>query len=472
MTASACTDSAGDRAGERGIRLTSGESVVLPASDTPKALRAAARAFFTGAPVVVVAGDDRARWPAAAAAAAHLGVPVLRVDEHLAAELDRLGAREIISYAGRDLPVGDRRIVESTGSTPPKPRIDLPAVPGPGRALLLADGTDTPELIAAAATAAGAKRLHATNADPRADAATITALRAAPEATVVAVGSAFGSTSRFVARLATARTAPEIPGGGILALPANHYVAIYGNPLTASLGLLGEQDAQSAVSRAGDLAAQYAEVLKQPVRPAFELIATVAAAAPGSDGSYSAATDPDVLAEWIDVAEKAGIYCILDLQPGRSDFLTQAQSYADLLARPGVGLALDPEWRLQPGELPLSRIGHVEAAEVNAVAAWLADVVRSHNLPPKLLVLHQFQLQMLRDRSLINLDHDELQVVIHVDGSGSQPMKQTTWDVIRRDLPDGVFLGWKNFIDEDTPMLTPAQTVAEVKPFPSLVTYQ
>jgi len=34
-----------------------------------------------------------------------------------------------------------------------------------------------------------------------------------------------------------------------------------------------------------------------------------------------------------------------------------------------------------------------------------------------------------------------------------------------------VVWGWKNFIDEDVPMLTPAQTYQE-QPIPSFVSYQ
>ena len=61
---------------------------------------------------------------------------------------------------------------------------------------------------------------------------------------------------------------------------------------------------------------------------------------------------------------------------------------------------------------------------------------------------------------------------MHVDGQGPQGSKQATWEVIRRGLPDSVFLGWKNFEDEDTPMLTPKQTVEQVHPTPHFISYQ
>jgi len=38
--------------------------------------------------------------------------------------------------------------------------------------------------------------------------------------------------------------------------------------------------------------------------------------------------------------------------------------------------------------------------------------------------------------------------------------------------PAGVSWGWKNFYDEDHPMLTPDQTIAQVIPRPNLISYQ
>ena len=69
-------------------------------------------------------------------------------------------------------------------------------------------------------------------------------------------------------------------------------------------------------------------------------IATVASASAGSDGNYSNEVPVSVLKPWIDAARAAGIYVVLDLQPGRSDFLSQAKLYTALLTQPNVGLAL------------------------------------------------------------------------------------------------------------------------------------
>lgn len=139
---------------------------------------------------------------------------------------------------------------------------------------------------------------------------------------------------------------------------------------------------------------------------------------------------------------------------------------------PHVGLALDPEWRLLPDEVHLRKIGSVSAAEVNQVVVWLADLTAEHPLPQKLLVLHQFQLRMVAERGTVDMSRDELAILIHVDGQGSEPAKHNTSRALQIDAPVGVAWGWKNFYDQDLPTLSPEQTMAEVLPTPDLVTYQ
>ena len=161
----------------------------------------------------------------------------------------------------------------------------------------------------------------------------------------------------------------------------------------------------------------------------------------------------------------------LDLQPGRMDFLTQAERYRDLLRRPHVGLALDPEWRLKPNQKHLTQIGSVEPAEVTRTADWLAALVRDENLPQKVFVLHQFDAAMLGDRSRIDTSHPELATVIHADGHGTPSIKMKSWRRIVDGLPPNVRLGWKNFYTEDAPMFSPRRTLG-VDPEPWFVSYQ
>ena len=235
---------------------------------------------------------------------------------------------------------------------------------------------------------------------------------------------------------------------------------------------LGEQPVEETIARAEEHAGWYADLTDETVIPTHEIIVTVASAGPGGDGNYSEELPIADLEPLVDLAEENGHYVVLDLQPGRTDFRTQAELYEELLLRPHVGLALGPEWRIGPDEVHLVRIGHVEASEVNEVVDYLADLTRENDLPQKVLVLHMFQNRMIPDVEEVDLTREELAVLIHVDGQGAQPDKQTTWRTLRQHAPSIEHWGWKNFYDEDVPMLSAEETMRLVEPTPDFISYQ
>ena len=265
----------------------------------------------------------------------------------------------------------------------------------------------------------------------------------------------------------------EIPGGGLVMFDETHprrLVALYGHPTTTRLGVLGEQDPEEGVERLATISAGYGADDAR-ILPTFEIIATVASAEAGKDGDYSAATSRDVIRPWIETAADRGIYVVLDLQPGRTDFLTQAKIYEEFLRLPHVGLALDPEWRLKPHQVHLEQIGTVDAAEINRVVSWLAGIVREEALPQKLLIVHQFRHSMITNRASIDTP-PELAVLIQMDGQGTQEVKHHTWNSLTRESDSHRFRwGWKNFYDEDHPTATPAQVLG-LTPLPVFVSYQ
>ena len=263
----------------------------------------------------------------------------------------------------------------------------------------------------------------------------------------------------------------ELVGGGTTLFPDRRFVALYGHPGTPGLGALGEQGPQESVGRVKELVKSYEPHSKEKVVPAFEIIATTASADPGPDGNYSTESTIEQLKPYVEAAEKNDVYVVLDLQPGRADFLSQAKQYEELLKRPNVGLALDPEWRLAPGQLPMQQIGSVGAGEINETTEWLAQLTRDSNLTQKALILHQFSMSMIENREAVNTQHPELAFVLHADGHGTPDLKTGTWKTLQEGLPRGIRMAWKNFCDEDTPMYTPQQTYA-LDPKPWFVSYQ
>jgi hypothetical protein len=468
-----------DGAGQ--VRVVAAEAgpAVLPGPDAATTAVQASAALVEASPVVVLADAAESADPAAlapaTARATDLGVPLLltagatTADGPLAAELARLGTTHALAVgpAAEEAAAGlDVEVVTDAADLP-----RLRAAEPVAGTVVLTTGDPADAAALATAAAAGAVVVPVATGDPRAEAGVVEALAAAAPTRVVALGEEFGAPEVLTARVAAAATGVQLPGGGQLVLPGKRYVALYGHPGTAALGLLGEQDLAGAVERAQDLARTYRSLSTEQVLPTFEVITTVASAGAGKDGNYSNEVDPEFLRPWVEEAGRQGVYVLLDLQPGTTDFLTQAKRYETLLQYPHVGLALDPEWRLEPGQRHMEQIGSVSAAEVNEVSAWLAGYVREQHLPQKMLVLHQFRTDMITDITTLQTGHDEVAVVIHADGNGSQGAKNDTWRTILANAPAGVAFAWKNFVDEDSPMLTPEQTMA-VEPTPVLVSYQ
>lgn len=433
------------------------------------------RRLFDTSPVAVLADarDGRAQ-KIAIASATSLGVPVLLDDATAPAELERLGARRVLTFGrtrevdgAQAVPVHRTRAANAvaalrgTTAVRNKRRVD---------AIVVTRSRAANAAAVATARNAGAEVLQIPTADPRRTPAAAKILAARPKTPVIALGTPF--VRSFAYELAVVRKRVLQPSGGYLALPGKHYTAMYGHPGTPSLGVLGEQGVKASIQRVERLARKYRRVSKAEFVPTFEIIATVASGGPGKDKDYSQEASIKRLTPLVDAAEKAGVYVILDLQPGRTDFLTQAKRYRSLLERPHVGLALDPEWRLKKKQKHLRQIGSVKVAEINRVGDWLAQLTRRKELPQKIFVLHQFSLSMIKNRERLDTRHAELATVIHVDGSGAQGAKQETWRGLRRNAPDGVHWGWKNFVDEDPHMLTVQETWRRVRPHPALITYQ
>ncbi|NQX37199.1 hypothetical protein [Herbiconiux sp. VKM Ac-2851] len=473
-----------------------GASVISQGQRQAAAIEASQLLFDQSPLVLVVDESDTAAVKLAGATAVELGVPVFPITTQasstppadltpsstaaptaLTKELDRLDVSRVVVF-------GEVAAFESGGaartdvtSLTGADALDAAVEPRPEPARLgepvaaVTDGT-APE-AAAIVQAAGATLIEeVASGDILAAPDVISALTRLQPASTVLIGASYATQPAPDWSVRAAMTGYQLTGGGQRLFGSHRFVALYGVPEVPVLGVLGEQDITGTLTRATQLAAEYAPLSDLPVVPTLEIIATVASGDAGSDGNYSNELDPARIAEYVDAASAAGAYVVIDLQPGRSTFLSQAQAYQALLERPNVGLALDPEWRLGPDQVPLEQIGTVSADEINTVSNWLAKLVDAKGLPPKMFVLHEFRTSMITNREALQTDTPQLEFLVHVDGQGAQPDKQATYAAMLAVPPAGVAAGWKNFIDEDAPVLTPAQTMAGVSPVPDFISYQ
>jgi hypothetical protein len=261
---------------------------------------------------------------------------------------------------------------------------------------------------------------------------------------------------------------PQLPGGGYDVFAHHRFlVAYYGTAQTASMGVLGDSDPDTMFHRLMRAARPFGRPGEQ-IQPVFELIVTVADGGPGPDHVFSHDIPRDLVAQYVRAAHRHGALLLLDLQTGRAPFPVVAKRWAWALSKPWVGLALDPEWRMGPHQVPGQVIGHVSAAEVNRTSLWLSRLVTRDQLPQKLFVLHQFRLSMLPDIAKI-VHRPGLAMVQHTDGFGTRGQKLATYHAVAR--PHQFRQGFKLFYHWDKHRFTPAE-VRRIRPRVSFVSYQ
>jgi hypothetical protein len=254
--------------------------------------------------------------------------------------------------------------------------------------------------------------------------------------------------------------------------PLHRVVAFYGAPQDVRLGILGEGTPADAGCKLLHYAGHYARHGK-PVVPAFNLIATIAQAGPGSDGKHRRRQSDDVLERYLATAHQIRGLLLLDVQPGKSDFLEEALALEPYLQHADVGLGLDPEWNFPRAQVGGQKVGCVEAEAVNEVSAYLSDLVSQERLPQKLLVVHQFMRDMVRNREAI-LERPGVSIVFDMDGFGTPELKIEVYEALAWQNNAGSQANHRNgiklFLNRDTDLMDPADVLA-LRPQPDIVIY-
>ena len=175
---------------------------------------------------------------------------------------------------------------------------------------------------------------------------------------------------------------PQLPGGGYRIFGHHRFlVAYYGTAQTALHGRAGRQRPRHDAAPA--------DACGPPVQAGGRAHPAGLRAdrhrrrrdRPGPDHDYSHDIPRSLVQEYVKAAHRNGALLLLDIQTGRSPFPVVAKRWAWALEKPWVGLALDPEWRMGPHQVPGHVIGSVRAAEVNRTSLWLSRLVKRDGLP-------------------------------------------------------------------------------------------
>jgi hypothetical protein len=269
------------------------------------------------------------------------------------------------------------------------------------------------------------------------------------------------------------KSAPYPYKGAIL--PYYRVVAYYGNLYSKRMGVLGEYPPDTLWQKLNAEVAKWEKADPfTPVKPAIHYIVTTAQGEPGKDSLYRMRMPKSQIDSALSIARMGDALVFLDIQVGLSSVRQEVPVIEEYLKLPHVHLAIDPEFAMYGGKRPGTVIGTMNAEQINWCIKYLQKIVRKYHLPPKMLVIHRFTDNMVKDARLIK-PLSEVQIIMDMDGWGSPQLKRNTYRrcIYREPVQ---FTGFKLFYKNDLKqapnrMLTPEEILA-LRPKPIYIQYQ
>lgn len=258
-------------------------------------------------------------------------------------------------------------------------------------------------------------------------------------------------------------------------LPFHRIVAMYGNFYSKNMGILGRLPEEELINLLNKEMKDWAQADSiTPVIPAVHYIAITAQNTPGKGGAYRLRMPDAQIEKAISLSEKINGITFLDIQVGHSTVQNEVPTLEKYLLNPNVHLGLDPEWSMKDGSIPASKIGSLDAADINFAIEFLSELVRKNELTPKILVVHRFTQAMLTNYKDIK-PTPQVQVVINMDGFGFPAKKIDSYRRFVGGMPIQ-FTGFKLFYKNDiltTPfrLMTPLE-ILKLYPKPIYIQYQ
>ncbi|MFT3832316.1 MAG: hypothetical protein QM711_03205 [Micropruina sp.] len=270
----------------------------------------------------------------------------------------------------------------------------------------------------------------------------------------------------------SASPAVELPRGGRELFPHYRLFGYSGYPGAPGQGRLGTGDLDGRmreIEQRGKAWTGGRELL-----PVMELIAVTVHGSPGRDGMYRSRAPESVIKRWHDAATKHKALLLLNIQPGRADFIDEVRYFEKWLKYPNVGVALDPEWAVGKGQVPGRVFGSTSGKELDDVARYLSELTIAHNLPEKVLLFHQLHVSIVAKPKQLK-PHPQVVYINAVDGIGSPGAKIATFRGVMRTRPSYVHAGFKLFYSEDVKTgkrLMTATEVLRLKPQPEYILFE
>lgn len=257
-------------------------------------------------------------------------------------------------------------------------------------------------------------------------------------------------------------------------LPFKRVLAFYGNLYSKQMGILGELPPDQMLAKLKEEVAAWQKADSTiPVQPALHYIAVTAQGSPGKGNKYRLRMPFHQIDSVLSMAKKINAIVFIDVQVGHSTLQEELPALEQYLAMPNVHLGIDPEFSMKSGHAPGKKVGTFDAADINYAADYLASLVKTKKLPPKILIVHRFTQNGVTNYKSIK-KRPEVQFVMDMDGWGAPSLKYSTYRHYIYKEPvqfTGFKLFYKNDLRGNGRLLTPAE-VLKLKPQPVYIQYQ
>ena len=243
--------------------------------------------------------------------------------------------------------------------------------------------------------------------------------------------------------------------------------AYYGSPTGPGLGILGNWPRPDMLNHMRQTIANWQLYYEQPLLSTYHMVTTVANPHPPL---YRHHVSLDMIQEWIDSAKENGVVVILDIQPGRANIMAEYNRIRQFLYEPHVHLAVDPEFVMLEGQIPLVNVGQIYASQINEVQADMNNIAAEIGLN-RVLIIHQFANSMIPDKDNIQA-YPFVELLINGDGVGQAEAKIRNYNQYATES-GFEYGGFKLFpTDGDFPIMTPQWVMEALVPQPVLIIIQ
>jgi hypothetical protein len=283
------------------------------------------------------------------------------------------------------------------------------------------------------------------------------------EAEVKAWEASFLADESNAAPLARSEPASKVPGRRLF--PQNKVVALYG--AAGGFGVLGRKNLKQAARKLRKQVVPYRRHDRERIVKAFDLVAVVVTECSGRRDKCRTRVSDSVIRRYLSKIRDLNGRLILDIQPGRANVLDEIKHLRPFLRQPNVDVAIDAEWNVGEHGEPGEDLGSIRATRLNRATKMIRKIVNHHDLPPKLMIVHQFRRDSVKNRTNLHRP-DKVDVTINYDGIGSPKAKRSGY----RNISSGrLFNGFSLFYQLDDHLMRP-QAVLGLSPKPDYVMYQ